>query len=128
MFLVKTPVDLQPLDEYYSKPFSCSLLFFCSGSRSVVVAQLNITSLGLYSLKEISGGDVVITKNQNLCYTRESHWKRLFKSEGQSATVEGNADAATCGEWSFFSKSIFCCFVLQLISQISIMNSNFKFR
>lgn len=74
---------------------------FCSGSRSVVVARLGITSLGLRSLKEISDGDVVIMKNENLCYTHKSHWKTFFKSESQSATVEGNADATTCGELIF---------------------------
>ncbi|KAF3858123.1 hypothetical protein F7725_011324 [Dissostichus mawsoni] len=60
------------------------------------MAQLTINHLGLRSLKEISDGDVVIYKNQNLCYTNKSHWKRLFKSESQTATIEENADAAAC--------------------------------
>uniref|UniRef100_A0A665W0F8 Receptor protein-tyrosine kinase n=1 Tax=Echeneis naucrates TaxID=173247 RepID=A0A665W0F8_ECHNA len=68
------------------------------GSRSVVIIQLNITYLGLRSLKEISDGDVVILKNRNLCYTNKSHWERFFKSKSQSATVEENADAATCAQ------------------------------
>ncbi|XP_069013747.1 epidermal growth factor receptor isoform X1 [Embiotoca jacksoni] len=68
------------------------------GSRSVVMTQLGINFLGLRSLKEISDGDVVIMKNQNLCYTNKHHWKRFFKSESQSATIEGNADAATCAQ------------------------------
>uniref|UniRef100_A0A665VZV6 Receptor protein-tyrosine kinase n=1 Tax=Echeneis naucrates TaxID=173247 RepID=A0A665VZV6_ECHNA len=42
------------------------------GSRSVVIIQLNITYLGLRSLKEISDGDVVILKNRNLCYTNKT--------------------------------------------------------
>lgn len=63
-----------------------------------MVARLGITSLGLRSLKEISDGDVIIMQNKNLCYTSKSHWKKLFKSEGQSATIEENADAATCGQ------------------------------
>lgn len=86
------------------KFFLSSLLHlfpFCSGSRSVVMAQLSITSLGLRSLKEITGGDVVIIKNQNLCYTDKKHWKRLFKSESQSATIEDNADSTTCGKLEF---------------------------
>uniref|UniRef100_A0A3Q3KMH1 Receptor protein-tyrosine kinase n=2 Tax=Monopterus albus TaxID=43700 RepID=A0A3Q3KMH1_MONAL len=66
------------------------------GSRSVVMTQLSIDYLGLRSLKEISDGDVVIVKNQNLCYTNKSHWKGLFKSERQSATIEDNADADAC--------------------------------
>uniref|UniRef100_A0A3Q1HB43 Receptor protein-tyrosine kinase n=1 Tax=Anabas testudineus TaxID=64144 RepID=A0A3Q1HB43_ANATE len=65
------------------------------GSRSVVIIQLDIESLGLRSLKEISDGDVVIVRNQNLCYTNQSHWTRFFKSNSQSATVEA-ANAATC--------------------------------
>lgn len=73
-------------------------LLCCSGSRSLMVASLSIASLGLRSLKEISDGDVIIMKNKNLCYTSKSHWKKLFRSEGQSATIEGNSDAATCGQ------------------------------
>lgn len=85
---------------FYSKLFSVQFLFlFHSGSRSMVVAQLSITSLGLRSLKEISDGDVVIIKNKNLCYTNKTHWTRLFKSEGQSATIEDNVDAATCSKF-----------------------------
>ncbi|XP_060900943.1 epidermal growth factor receptor [Labrus mixtus] len=68
------------------------------GSRSVVITHLNIQSLGLRSLKEISDGDVVIIKNQNLCYTNKSHWKRLFKSESQTVTIEESADPATCAQ------------------------------
>ncbi|KAM6920355.1 epidermal growth factor receptor [Lycodopsis pacificus] len=66
------------------------------GSRSVIMAQLGINYLGLRSMKEISDGDVVILKNRNLCYTDKSHWKGLFKSQRQTATIEENADAATC--------------------------------
>lgn len=62
-----------------------------------MVASLSITSLGLRSLKEISDGDVIIMENKNLCYTSKSHWKKLFKSAGQSASIDKNADAATCG-------------------------------
>uniref|UniRef100_A0A3Q2ZKP9 Receptor protein-tyrosine kinase n=1 Tax=Kryptolebias marmoratus TaxID=37003 RepID=A0A3Q2ZKP9_KRYMA len=54
------------------------------GSRSVVMITLNIQYLGLRSLKEIIDGDVVISKNQNLCYTNKSHWERLFKSASQT--------------------------------------------
>lgn len=62
--------------------------------------QLNINYLGLRSLKEISDGDVVIIKNQNLCYTNNSLWEKLFKSESQIATTEENADAANCSKLS----------------------------
>lgn len=73
----------------------------CSGRSSLALTTLSITSLGLRSLREISDGDVVIMKNKNLCYTSNSHWKKLFKSEGQSVMIEGNVDAATCGQSNF---------------------------
>lgn len=72
-----------------------------SGIQSVVVTNVGITSLGLRSLKEISDGDVTITKNPNLCYTNKSHWERLFKSSGQRASVDNNANSATCGASHF---------------------------
>lgn len=65
------------------------------------MAQLSITSLGLRSLKEISDGDVIISKNQNLCYTNKNHWQRLFISNSQIAIVDNNLDAATCGASHF---------------------------
>ncbi|XP_077412016.1 epidermal growth factor receptor isoform X2 [Vanacampus margaritifer] len=68
------------------------------GSRSLAVTQIDISYLGLRSLKEISDGDVVITKNQNLCYTNNSHWKRLFKSTSQTATINENADPQICAQ------------------------------
>lgn len=79
--------------------------FFCtyilgSGSRSLVVTLLDIDYLGFRSLKEISDGDVVIIKNHNLCYMDDSYWKRFFKSGGQTATVNENANATICGEIS----------------------------
>ncbi|MEQ2216931.1 hypothetical protein XENOCAPTIV_026022 [Xenoophorus captivus] len=67
------------------------------GIRTVVVTKLNIDYLGLRSLKEISDGEVVIIKNQNLCYTEQSHWNRFFKSETQTAQVSENTNATTCG-------------------------------
>ncbi|KAM4605499.1 epidermal growth factor receptor [Polymixia lowei] len=66
------------------------------GSRSLAIVQVNINHLGLRSLKEISDGDVVITKNPNLCFTRKRHWKGLFKSESQTVKLEENENAATC--------------------------------
>ena len=78
------------------------------------MTQLGVNYLGLRSLKEISDGDVVIVKNQNLCYTNKSHWEGLFKSKSQSATVEDNAEAAACGKLNFvshteFSEILFLC-------------------
>lgn len=112
--------------------------FLCSGIRSVAVAQLSITSLGLRSLKEISDGDVIIMKNPNLCYANKSHWKRLFKSEAQSATVEQNADATMCGESKLVSHTessqnllLFhfatCACLMQHRRHIQWMKTNFRF-
>ena len=66
-------------------------------SRSLVIAKVGISHLGLRSLKEISDGDVEISKNPNLCYTLMGHWKRLFKSNKQTAKVEENLATANCG-------------------------------
>ncbi|XP_056452019.1 epidermal growth factor receptor [Gadus chalcogrammus] len=65
-------------------------------SRSLVIAKVGISHLGLRSLKEISDGDVEISKNPNLCYTLMGHWKRLFKSNKQTAKVEENLARANC--------------------------------
>ncbi|CAI5640891.1 unnamed protein product [Oreochromis niloticus] len=66
------------------------------GSRSLVVAGLHITHLGLRSLRQISDGDVFVSKNSELCYTDAKHWQKLFKSPHQDVYVKGNANAATC--------------------------------
>ncbi|XP_062338174.1 epidermal growth factor receptor [Osmerus eperlanus] len=58
------------------------------GAFSLAVTKVNIDHLGLRSLKEISDGDVVISDNPNLCYTRKRHWKRLFKSDKQTIRME----------------------------------------
>lgn len=94
-----------PVTDCHKVVVLCSLF---SGSRSLIVANLGITSLGLRSLKEIIDGDVIIKKNNNLCYTSKDHWKKLFKSAGQSATIEENADAATCGQ--NFGPPLYMCY------------------
>ncbi|XP_056149598.1 epidermal growth factor receptor isoform X2 [Lampris incognitus] len=68
------------------------------GSHSLAITSLGINHLGLRSLKEISDGDVIITMNSNLCYTKKRHWKGLFKSESQTVKMDGNTDAATCAK------------------------------
>uniref|UniRef100_A0A665W094 Receptor protein-tyrosine kinase n=1 Tax=Echeneis naucrates TaxID=173247 RepID=A0A665W094_ECHNA len=78
------------------------------GSRSVVIIQLNITYLGLRSLKEISDGDVVILKNRNLCYTNKSHWERFFKSKTQrNNTCDRKCTAHGC--WGPGPDKCFSC-------------------
>uniref|UniRef100_A0A669BFG7 Receptor protein-tyrosine kinase n=1 Tax=Oreochromis niloticus TaxID=8128 RepID=A0A669BFG7_ORENI len=58
------------------------------GSRSLVVSGLHITHLGLRSLREISDGDVFVSKNSELCYTDAKHWQKLFKSPHQTVNIE----------------------------------------
>lgn len=91
-----------------------------------MVANLGITSLGLRSLKEISDGDVIIMKNKNLCYTSKSHWKKLFKSKSQSATIEENTDAATCGQNSTHPQPLYMCY-RQFYSNISLIKLGFYY-
>ncbi|XP_036897009.1 epidermal growth factor receptor isoform X3 [Sturnira hondurensis] len=66
------------------------------GRFSFAVVGLNITSLGLRSLKEISDGDVVITGNRHLCYADTVNWKRLFGTPNQKIKIEKNKDGADC--------------------------------
>ncbi|XP_062844135.1 epidermal growth factor receptor [Trichomycterus rosablanca] len=66
------------------------------GTMSLGVSGTPITHLGLRSLREISDGDVAITHNFKLCYTKPEHWKRLFKSDRQSVRPMKNADNTAC--------------------------------
>uniref|UniRef100_A0A6Q2Y0N1 Receptor protein-tyrosine kinase n=1 Tax=Esox lucius TaxID=8010 RepID=A0A6Q2Y0N1_ESOLU len=68
------------------------------GLLSLSISNLNITHLGLRSLKEISDGDVTISMNNKLCYTEKQHWRQLFKFDTQTIRLESNADTATCGK------------------------------
>ncbi|XP_041101234.1 epidermal growth factor receptor-like isoform X1 [Polyodon spathula] len=54
------------------------------GTVSLAVVNIQISFLGLRSLKEISDGDVVIRNNPNLCYTDTFQWNKLFKSDKQT--------------------------------------------
>ncbi|RXM99933.1 Epidermal growth factor receptor [Acipenser ruthenus] len=54
------------------------------GTVSLAVVNIQISFLGLRSLKEISDGDVVIRNNPNLCYTDTFQWNKLFKSDKEA--------------------------------------------
>uniref|UniRef100_A0A6Q2YXE1 Receptor protein-tyrosine kinase n=1 Tax=Esox lucius TaxID=8010 RepID=A0A6Q2YXE1_ESOLU len=58
------------------------------GLLSLSISNLNITHLGLRSLKEISDGDVTISMNNKLCYTEKQHWRQLFKFDTQTIRLE----------------------------------------
>lgn len=70
-----------------------------SGRFSLAVVGLDITSLGLRSLKEISDGDVIISANRNLCYADTIDWRKLFGTTSQKAKIQGNKDGRDCSEW-----------------------------
>lgn len=82
-----------------------------SGRFSFAVVGLNITSLGLRSLKEVSDGDVVITGNRRLCYADTVNWKTLFGTPGQKTKIEKNKDGKDCREsplrWGCTSRASF---------------------
>lgn len=69
----------------------------CRGTVSLGVMGTYITHLGLRALREISDGDIVITRNPNLCYNSPDHWKRLFKSESQTVRPMTNGNSTVCG-------------------------------
>ncbi|XP_035309197.1 epidermal growth factor receptor isoform X4 [Cricetulus griseus] len=66
------------------------------GQFSLAVVGLNITSLGLRSLKEISDGDVVISGNRNLCYANTINWKKLFGTSNQKTKIMNNRAPNDC--------------------------------
>uniref|UniRef100_A0A452TVU4 Receptor protein-tyrosine kinase n=1 Tax=Ursus maritimus TaxID=29073 RepID=A0A452TVU4_URSMA len=66
------------------------------GQFSLAVVGLDITSLGLRSLKEISDGDVIISGNQKLCYANTINWKKLFGTSSQKTKIINNKDEKGC--------------------------------
>lgn len=45
--------------------------------------NLNVTSLGLRSLKEISAGRIYISANRQLCYHHSLNWTRLLRGPAE---------------------------------------------
>ncbi|XP_068092451.1 epidermal growth factor receptor [Hyperolius riggenbachi] len=58
------------------------------GKYALGIVNLPIKSLGLRSLKEVSDGDVIITKNKNLCYVDSINWTSIFKVDQEVITKE----------------------------------------
>lgn len=75
-----------------------SVLFPCSGQFSLAVVGLNLTSLGLRSLKEISDGDVIVSGNRHLCYANTIHWRKLFGTAGQKTKIVNNRNERDCSK------------------------------
>ncbi|KAF5916790.1 hypothetical protein HPG69_012149, partial [Diceros bicornis minor] len=66
------------------------------GQFSLAVVGLDIMSLGLRSLKEISDGDVIISGNRNLCYANTINWKKLFGTSSQKTKIINNRGEKDC--------------------------------
>ncbi|XP_032094058.1 epidermal growth factor receptor isoform X2 [Thamnophis elegans] len=66
------------------------------GQYALAVINLNIKSLGLRSLKEISDGDVVIWKNSHLCYSNTLDWNKLFVTPKQKMQINNNGNESEC--------------------------------
>ncbi|XP_075068624.1 epidermal growth factor receptor isoform X2 [Mixophyes fleayi] len=65
------------------------------GRYSLGLVDLQVTSLGLRSLKEISAGDIVLRGNKNLCYIASINWTDIFKSN-QQKKIENNKSPEEC--------------------------------
>uniref|UniRef100_A0A8D0SY49 Receptor protein-tyrosine kinase n=2 Tax=Sus scrofa TaxID=9823 RepID=A0A8D0SY49_PIG len=66
------------------------------GQFSLAVVGLDIASLGLRSLKEISDGDVIVSGNRNLCYANTISWKKLFGTASQKTKIINNRSEKEC--------------------------------
>ncbi|XP_053116593.1 epidermal growth factor receptor isoform X2 [Hemicordylus capensis] len=66
------------------------------GQYALAITGLNISSLGLRSLKEVSDGDVVILRNDRLCYSNTVDWKKLFVTENQKTKTLKNRNETEC--------------------------------
>ncbi|KAL2078715.1 hypothetical protein ACEWY4_026400 [Coilia grayii] len=69
------------------------------GVLSLGVRSLHIESLGLRSLKRVTGGLVLISDNPQLCYTHSVPWTHILRSSqsgNNSIISNANADTHTC--------------------------------
>ncbi|KAL7976884.1 hypothetical protein Chor_008833, partial [Crotalus horridus] len=66
------------------------------GQYALAIINLNIKSLGLRSLKEISDGDVAILKNSHLCYGNTLDWNKLFVTSKQKIKISKNGNESEC--------------------------------
>lgn len=61
--------------------------------------NLNVTSLGLRSLKEISAGRIYISANRQLCYHHSLNWTRLLRGPSEERLdIKHNRPRRDCGE------------------------------
>uniref|UniRef100_A0A8C9ZWW9 Receptor protein-tyrosine kinase n=1 Tax=Sander lucioperca TaxID=283035 RepID=A0A8C9ZWW9_SANLU len=69
------------------------------GVFSLAIQNLHIRSLGLRSLRSVSGGLVLLHNNSQLCYTSSLPWDSLLHpTQGPHRIVSKNQDAQLCEE------------------------------
>uniref|UniRef100_A0A8C0R862 receptor protein-tyrosine kinase n=1 Tax=Canis lupus dingo TaxID=286419 RepID=A0A8C0R862_CANLU len=69
------------------------------GFSLLIMKNLNITSLGLRSLKEISAGRIYISANKQLCYHHSLNWTRLLRGPPEERLdIKHNRPRRDCGE------------------------------
>lgn len=80
-------------------PVHSQLLFlYFRGVFSLAIQNLHIQSLGLRSLRSVSGGLVLLHNNSQLCYTSSLHWESLLHpTQGPHRIVNHNQDPKVCG-------------------------------
>uniref|UniRef100_A0A4W6CL77 Receptor protein-tyrosine kinase n=1 Tax=Lates calcarifer TaxID=8187 RepID=A0A4W6CL77_LATCA len=67
------------------------------GVFSLAIQNLHIQSLGLRSLRSVSGGLVLLHNNSQLCYTSSLHWESLLHpTQGPHRIVNHNQDPKVC--------------------------------
>ncbi|XP_034049278.1 receptor tyrosine-protein kinase erbB-2 [Thalassophryne amazonica] len=67
------------------------------GVFSLAIQNLHIQSLGLLSLRSVSGGLVLLHNNSQLCYTSSLPWESLLHpSQGPQCIIHNNKNAELC--------------------------------
>lgn len=87
----------------FNEPFVVCLLilnlYSSRGFSLLIMKNLNVTSLGFRSLKEISAGRVYISANQQLCYHHSLNWTRLLRGPAEERLdIKYNRPLGECGE------------------------------
>lgn len=61
--------------------------------------NLNVTSLGFRSLKEISAGRIYISANRQLCYHHSLNWTKVLRGPTEERLdIKHNRPRRDCGE------------------------------
>lgn len=80
---------------------------------SLAIQNLQITSLGLRSLRSISGGLVLLHNNSQLCYTSSLPWESIVHpTQGPHRIVSKNQDPQICGR---SCSSVHVCVVVDTV-------------